>query len=102
MINYERIQKDCFWDMSITNSEIDAIVYGDDFRKKAFLFEKILLSSTKLFSDLAIFKKDELTVLLENFIVPSFNSNYVFRRKNLAEVYFLNKPLLIDELKWVA
>lgn len=102
MIHYERIQKDCFWDMSITKSEIDAIVYGDDFRKKAFLFEKILLNSTKLFSDLAIFKKNELTVLLENFKVPSFNSNYIFRRKNLAEVYFLNKPLLIDELKWVA
>ena len=102
MINYKRIQKDCFWDASITDSEIDTILNGNDFRKKAFLFEKILLNSTKLFSDLNIFKKDELAILIQNFKVPSFNSNYVFRRKNIAEVYFLNKPLLIDELKWIA
>ncbi len=102
MINYKRIQKDFFWDSYITESEINSILGGNDLRRKAFLFEKILLNSTKLFLDLNIFSRNELVMLLENFKVPIFNSNYIFRRKNIAEVYFLDKPLLIDELKWTA
>jgi len=54
MINYDRIKKDCFWDLEISNDAIDAIIRGEDMRK------------------------------------------------NLAEVYFFDKPLLIDELKWIA
>ena len=37
---------------------------------------------------------------LENYKIPEFNAEYAFRRKNIAEVYFFDKPLLIDELKW--
>ena len=102
MIDYSRIKKDCFWDLDISNKEIDTIVNGDDFRKKSYLFEKILLNSTKLFSDLEIFKIDDLKVLVKNYKIPRFNHEYAFRRKNMVEVYFFNKPLLIDELKWVA
>ncbi len=102
MIDYSRIKKDCFWDLDISNKEIDNIANGDDFRKKSYLFEKILLNSTKLFSDLEIFKIDDLRVLVENYKIPRFNHEYAFRRKNMVEVYFFNKPLLIDELKWVA
>lgn len=102
MINYKRIKKDCFWDLDISNEEIDNILNNDDMRKKSMLFEKILLNSTSLFKDMAIFDKDQLAVLLENYKVPKFNEKYAFRRKNMLEVYFFNKPLLIDELKWVA
>ncbi len=100
MINYERIKKECFWDMDISNEEIDAILKGNDERKKRMLFEKILLNSTALFKDLAIFDKNELAVLLEGYKIPKFNSDYAFKRKNMAEVYFFDKPLLINELKW--
>lgn len=102
MVNYLRIKKDCFWDLDISRKEIDDIANGNDLRKKSYLFEKILLNSTKLFIDLEIFKKDDLRVLVENFKIPKFNHKYAFRRKNMVEVYFFNKPLLIDELKWVA
>ncbi len=102
MVNYLRIKKDCFWDLDISSKEIVDIVNGNDSRKKSYLFEKILLNSTKLFIDLKIFRKDELRVLVENFEIPRFNHEYAFRRKNMVEVYFFNKPLLIDELKWVA
>ncbi len=100
MINYERIKKECFWDMDISNEEIDAILKGNNKRKKRMLFEKILLNSTALFKDLAIFDKNELAVLLEEYKIPKFNSDYAFKRKNMAEVYFFDKPLLINELKW--
>ena len=102
MFNYQRIQKDCFWDLAISSDDIRDIVSGDDTKKINMLFEKILLNSTALFHDLGIFDKKTLETLLENYKIPHFNREYAFKRKNMAEVYFFDKPLLIDELKWVA
>ncbi|HBM16700.1 MAG TPA: hypothetical protein DD381_10220 [Lentisphaeria bacterium] len=102
MIDFNRIGKECFWDLLITEKQINDIVIHGSSSEKAFLFEKILLNSTRLFEDLRIFPNDELKYLIENYRVPEFNNEFVFRRKNLAEVYFLRKPLLIEELKWIA
>ncbi len=102
MINYERIIKDCFWDLKIDAKEIDAILLHSDMIQKTFLFEKILLNSTQMLADMQIFEKGDLEILIENFKVPKFNAEYIFKRKNMAEVYFLDKPLEIDELKWIA
>lgn len=102
MYSYERIHKDCFWDLSLTSDAIKNILEGDDTRKLNMLFEKILLNSTAFFSDLEIFDKKQLETLLENYKIPRFNADFAFKRKNMAEVYFFDKPLLIDELKWVA
>ena len=101
-IHYARIKKDCFWDLSISEEDIEDIIKGNDERKKRMLFEKILLNSTALFKDLQIFKKEELENFMNSYKIPEFNAEYVFKRKNMAEVYFFNKPLLIDELKWIA
>mgnify|MGYP001576783524 CR=1 FL=1 len=102
MLDYQRILKDCFWDMRLEVRDIKAIAEDNDLQKKSFLFEKILLNSTKPFSDLTLFSQDDLKLLLENYKVPQFNGDFAFRRKNMAEVYFFDKPLLIDELKWIA
>lgn len=102
MINYERIIKDCFWDLNINAKDIEDILYSDDKRQKAFLFNKILLNSTQMLIDLQIFSIDEIRTFLDEYKVPRFNHNYIFRRKNIAEVYFLDKLLEIDELKWIA
>lgn len=102
MFNYQRIQKDCFWDLGLTSDDIKKIVDSDDIKQINMLFEKILLNSTALFHDLQIFDKKRLKMLLENYKIPQFNKEYAFRRKNMAEVYFFDKPLLIDELKWIA
>ncbi|NWF67284.1 MAG: hypothetical protein HXX81_07455 [Campylobacterales bacterium] len=88
MIDFERVKKECFWDLDISDNDILDILRGDDFRKKGFLFEKILSNSTKLFEDLRMFSESELKILLENFKIPSFNGDYLFKRKNFAEVYF--------------
>jgi len=100
--NLKRIIKECFWDMKITEKDIVEIINGDDFAQKKFLFRKILLNSTRVLSDLKIFDSDELKIMIEEFKVPKFNHDYIFRRHNIVEVYFLDKPLLVDELKWVA
>lgn len=102
MINYERMIKDCFWEYNFTLEDIQKLSLSDNSREKEFLFEKILLNSTNLFSDLKIFDSKNLANLISNYKVPSFNSAHAFKRKNLAEVYFLNKPLVINELKWIA
>ncbi len=101
MDKYERIIKECFWDYKISKEFLENISNIDDFNIKKFVFEKILLNSSRLFEDLTIFSKDELRKLVENYKVSRFNSEYSFRRKNVVEFYFFNKPLLIDELKWI-
>ncbi len=102
MFDYDRVKKECFWDIKISKEEILSAIKGKNKREKQFVFEKILLNSTKMFMDLKYFAKDELEDLLSNFEIPKFNNKYILRRKNLAEVYFFDKELLIDELKWVA
>ena len=97
----DNIIKDCFWDLDFTDKDLADIINSKDIKKKSFLFDKILLNSTNLFIDLKIFNSDDLKILIEKFEVPNFNYDYIFRRKNIVEVYFLDKPLLIDELKWV-
>lgn len=100
MINYTRIIKECFNDLIFTEEDIKNIINGDDFRRKMFLFNKILVSSTHLYADMQIFNKDDLIKLIESYKVPKFNYNYVFRRLNTLEVLILGKELLITELKW--
>ncbi|MEA1986650.1 MAG: hypothetical protein U9N76_04090 [Candidatus Marinimicrobia bacterium] len=101
MIKYDRIKKDCFWDYNFTNKEIKQLAESNNKVKRSFLFQKILLNSTSFLQDLKIFRIDVLHNLLKNYKVPEFNKEYIFRRKNMADVYFLDKKLLIDELKWM-
>ena len=86
-----RMIKECFWDYNISENDILDILKSNDIRKKAFLFEKILLNSTRLFHDLKIFNKSDLKLLLDEYKLPNFNRDFAFRRKNLVEVYFFNK-----------
>ncbi|MCP5510820.1 MAG: hypothetical protein H7A24_03020 [Leptospiraceae bacterium] len=101
MIDYKRIKKECFWDLSFTEKDIEDIINGNEPKQKNFLLEKILINSTKLFYDLKGFDKEELSHFLNHYLVPSFNADYISRRKNLVEVFFFDKPLLIEELKWI-
>jgi len=102
MFECSRIIKDCFWEYDFTEADIWKLSQSKVSREKDFLFEKILLNSTSLFTDLKIFDSNDLVHLINNYKVPSFNHAYSFKRKNLAEVYFLDKPLEINELKWIA
>ncbi|MBC8257276.1 MAG: hypothetical protein H8E85_08215 [Candidatus Marinimicrobia bacterium] len=98
---YEQILKDCFWEYKFDEEKLRNLSKSSDFAEKKFLFGKILVNSTEFLSALGIFQVDDLKTLIEEFKVPEFNHDFIFRRKNMAEVYFLDKPLLIEELKWV-
>ncbi len=100
MTDYNRIIRECFWDLNITGEDIQNFLSGSDLRAKTFLFEKILTNSTKLLLDLQLFNKGVLKKIMENYEIKQFNRDYLFRRKNIAEAFFFNKPLEIDELKW--
>ncbi len=102
MFDFLRVQKECFWDVSINEEMLYDIIGSADMKKKQFIFEKILLNSTKILTDLSIFNKKELKVLTDNIKISSFNKAHILRRKNLVEVYFFDKELQISELKWVA
>ncbi len=100
MINYERIQTECFWDFNFTNEELEAIAKGKNQAEKKFLFEKILLNSTKFLVDLTIFSLEDLKHLLQQYQISQFNSHFAFRRKNMAEFFFFDQELLVKELQW--
>jgi hypothetical protein len=95
------ILKDCFWEYDFSEDDIKKLANSDNFQEKSFLFQKILLNSRSFLKELKIFDRNDLKILLENFKVPEFNKEYIFKRKNMAEVYFFDKPLKVDELKWI-
>ncbi len=100
-LHYKRIISDCFWDSNLKAEDIDTMLHSEDMRTEKYLFEKILINSTDILSDLKLFKKDELKIIMKEYKVPTFNYDYIFRRKNIAEVCLFDAPLLIDELKWL-
>ena len=102
MFDFERIQKECFWDTIMSEEMFYNTLNSKEMKKKQYIFEKILLNSTKMISDLKNFNKAELQILTDNIKTPHFNKVHTLRRKNLVEVYFFDKELKIDELKWVA
>jgi len=66
-----------------------------------YIFEKILLNSTKMLKDLTLFPKKDLKELLDNLKISNFNEEYILRRKNLAEVYFFDKELQIETNRYI-
>ena len=98
---YEQILKDCFWEYKFNEEKIRNFSNSSDFSEKIFLFEKILVNSTEVLCALEIFCIEDLIKLINDFKVPEFNHEFIYRRKNMAEVFFLDKPLLIEELQWM-
>lgn len=99
---YNQILKDCFWDYDFTSSDIDNMVKNNGKREMTFLFAKILENSTQMLNSMNIFDKNSLKTLIEAYRVPTFNHDYISRRLNILEYYFLDKPLTINELRWTA
>lgn len=100
MDSYQRIVKECFWDLQITPVDIHEILSGNDTGKKKLLFEKILHNSTQLFKDISLFSREDMEMICKDFKIPQFNNAFIARRKNMVDVYFFNKQLTVDELRW--
>jgi hypothetical protein len=86
----------------MTEEDIVSLFQSNDFREQQFLFGKILVNSTQLLKNMKLFNKQDLEKLIIGYKVPTFNHDYIARRKNMLEYYFLGKPLTINELKWIA
>lgn len=99
MVDVNRIIKDCFWEFNFSEDDIINMSKGN-VREQKFLFSKILENSHELLQDMEIFDLKSIEMFLETYTVPKFNEQYLFRRKNILEVHFLKKPLLIKELQW--
>ncbi|TVR94144.1 MAG: hypothetical protein EA428_00700 [Spirochaetaceae bacterium] len=100
MHDLDRILRECFWDTNFSGDDIINAAGGRDVRRKAQVFEKVLLNSSHMLRDLELFPADELRALIQDYQLPQFNYEHAFRRKNLAEVYYLNGELKIPELQW--
>jgi hypothetical protein len=85
---YNRIIKDCFWDLNFEANDIQKIISSNDIQKKSFLFNKILLNSTHMFQSLKIFTVDEIKYFLDEFEIPKFNYDYIFKRKTWQKFTF--------------
>jgi len=99
---YNQILKECFWEYNFTSSDIENMAKSNDKREMKFLFGKILENSTKMLGSLEVFDQHSLKTLIKEYGVPTFNRDYISRRLNILEYYFLDKPLTINELKWIA
>jgi len=100
MMSVNSIIRECFWDYDFSEDDILRIANTGSFSEKNFLFQKILANSKHLLRDLQIFKKDDLKFLLENYKIPNFNRDFLYKRKNIVEFFFFDKELEIEELKW--
>jgi len=98
----KNILEECFWEYSFNEEDIISLAKSQDKQEQIFLFSKILENAKELIKSMKIFNESDLTSLIETYIVPSFKHEYMARRLNIVEYYFLDKPLIINELKWVA
>jgi len=96
------IIRDCFWEYNFSEDDITSLAKSKDKQEQLFLFSKILENSKHLLKSMKIFSKNDLERLTNLYALPSFKYEYMARRINIVEYYFLDKPLTINELKWIA
>jgi len=98
----KNILKDCFWEYNFNENDIILLAKSQDRQEQMFLFTKILENAKELLKSMKIFDESDLKRLIESYTLPSFKHDYMARRLNIVEYFFLDKPLTINELKWVA
>jgi hypothetical protein len=87
-MQYTRIQKECFWDIDLSESDFEHIINGDDAKMKQYVLEKILYNSSKLILDLSLFYHEDVNEFLESIDHPNFNKAYCFRKKICRSLFF--------------
>jgi len=98
----KNILDDCFWEFDFTEKDVDNLVRNRNKKEQVFLFDKILVNSKQLLRSMEIFDKKDLEELIESYKIPKFNHHFSKRRLNMLEFYFLDKPLTVNELKWMS
>jgi len=88
--------KDCFWDYTISEDELQNIALGTDIKKKQWLFNRIVYNSRDKMRDLSIFTEKDLQNLFDNFKLsarfgPSPDSFTALRNTMLNERQYIEK-----------
>ena len=91
------IQKTCFWEYNFTEEDIISLAKSQNQQEQMFLFTKILENAKELIKSMNIFDKEDLENLIESYTLPTFKRDYMARRLNIIEYYFLDRPLTINE-----
>jgi len=99
---YKQILKDCFWEYDFTIEDIKRLAKSSKRGEREFLFQKILLNSTSLIQSMKIFDREILIEMIRDYKIPKFNQDYIKKRKNMLEIYFLDMPPTANEFKWIA
>ena len=99
MVDYDRIQKECFWDSNITPKEIEKIAQKGDKRELEKLFSKIIYNSSDKLLDLQIFSKEQLRELFDSFKV-TYNKKYITKHLIVLKSLLLDENVSIKSLEW--
>ena len=91
--------RDCLWDYTISEAELQSIITGSDMKKKQWLFNRIVYNSQDKIGDLLLFPEKDLYKLFGGFI-------FSHRFGLTQEVYMalrntmLNDRQYIEKLQW--
>lgn len=91
--------KDCLWDYDLSKKEVEKIFSGDDFRKKEWLFARIVYHSQDKIGDLLKFSGDDLKILFDTF---KFEARFGLSEDNFYALRntMLNERTFIKKYQW--
>ena len=91
--------KDCFWDYTISEDELQNITCGTDIKKKQWLFNRIVYNSQDKIGDLLLFPKKDLCMLFDGFTF-SHRSGLTWEVYMALRNTMLNERQYIEKLQW--
>lgn len=91
--------RDCLWDYSISEPELQSIITGGDMKKKQWLFNRIVYNSQDKIGDLLLFSKKDLCTLFDGFTF-SHRSGLTWEVYMALRNTMLNERQYIEKLQW--
>ena len=91
--------RDCLWDYTISETELQSIITGTDMKKKQWLFNRIVYNSQDKIGDLLLFPKKDLCTLFDGFIF-SHRSGLTWEVYMALRNAMLNERQYIEKLQW--
>ena len=96
----QQINRECFWDYTISNSEILKIAKNGNDQEKFFLFSKIIENATDIFKSLSIFSVSDQKIMSHRYNPPTFNRNFLDKRRKIIKYFLTGEKVDIPELRW--
>lgn len=91
--------RDCLWDYTISEPELQSIITGTDIKKKQWLFNRIVYNSQDKIGDLLLFSEKDLCTLFDGFTF-SHRSGLTWEVYIALRNIMLNERQYIEKLQW--